>query len=416
MGRIEAEEAPQDEAPQDEPGPRAPGYEASRELAADADAGADRARPRLFDHHLVHQRTSRSMLVEFVRLVMVALFAVAGWTIASQTGPATTGRLLLGIFMGCAVGFVVGGMIGRSTASAAGRVEREFRRTPAPEILAGAVGMVIGMLPAALLSVPLFHLPPVAAFSTVSILYYLSGYVGYRVGRAKSDELFAMFGVKPKAAGTRAGEVSVLDTSAILDGRIEALVKMGFLTGTLLVPAEVLAELQAVADSSDPARRSRGRRGLDLLLSMKRDPSVDVVLVEEDESATRVDVDARLVRLARERGGVLVTNDANLAKVAAAVDVRVRSIHALADALRPVVRPGDRVEVRLTRTGRESGQGVGYLDDGTMVVVEDAADLLGASVSISVTNVLQTSNGQLVFARLAEDESGREDEPGDIAS
>jgi uncharacterized protein YacL len=256
----------------------------------------------------------------------------------------------------------------------------------------------------------------VAAFSTVSILYYLSGYVGYRVGRAKSDELFAMFGVKPKAAGTRAGEVSVLDTSAILDGRIEALVKMGFLTGTLLVPAEVLAELQAVADSSDPARRSRGRRGLDLLLSMKRDPSVDVVLVEEDESATRVDVDARLVRLARERGGVLVTNDANLAKVAAAVDVRVRSIHALADALRPVVRPGDRVEVRLTRTGRESGQGVGYLDDGTMVVVEDAADLLGASVSISVTNVLQTSNGQLVFARLAEDESGREDEPGDIAS
>src|SRR5206468_2247327 len=135
-----------------------------------------------------------------------------------------------------------------------GRVEREFRKTPAPEILAGAVGMVIGMLPAALLSIPLFHLPPVAAFPTVAMLYYISGYVGYRVGRAKSDELFSLFGVKAKAAGMKAGEVSVLDTSAILDGRIEALVRMGFLSGTLLVPDEVLQELQAVSDSSDPAR------------------------------------------------------------------------------------------------------------------------------------------------------------------
>lgn len=360
----------------------------------------------------IHSRSPRSMLVEFVRLIMVALFAVAGWTVASETSPASTGRLLFGIFMGCAVGFVIGGMIGRSTASAAGRVERELRKTPAPEILAGAVGMVIGMLPAALLSIPLFHLPPVAAFPTVAMLYYISGYVGYRVGRAKSDELFSLFGVKPKAAGMKAGEVSVLDTSAILDGRIEALVRMGFLSGTLLVPGEVLQELQAVSDSSDPARRARGRKGLDLLLALKRDPNVDVTLVEDQGPGWPTDVDTRLVRLARDRGGVLVTNDANLAKVAGAVDVPVRSIHALADALRPVVHPGERVDLRLTRQGRESGQGVGYLDDGTMVVVENGAELVGETVRISVTNVLQTPNGQLLFATLASKTPDAEGEPG----
>src|SRR5207245_1327791 len=140
----------------------------------------------------IHSRSPRFMLVEFVRLIMIALFAVAGWTVASKTSPASTGRLLVGILMGCAVGFVIGGMIGRSTASAAGKIKREFRKTPTPEILAKAVGMVIGMLPATLLSIPLFHLPPMAAFPTVAMLYYISRYVRYRVDQAKSDELFSL--------------------------------------------------------------------------------------------------------------------------------------------------------------------------------------------------------------------------------
>jgi uncharacterized protein YacL len=348
-------------------------------------------------------RRRGGLLVEFVRLIWVALFAMAGWTVANKTGEVTPSRLALGVFLGAAIGFVVGGIFGRSTASAASKVEREFRRIPAPEILAGAAGMVVALLPAALFSIPIFHLPPTAAFPAVGLLYYVCGYLGYHVGRSKSDELFAIFGVKPRAAGTKAGEVLVLDTSAILDGRIESLIRMGFLSGTLLVSSGVLEELQLVADSSDGARRARGRRALDLLVALRRDPAVDVQLVEDGPRDPTADVDAMLVRLARDRGAALVTNDSNLTKVAQALDVPVRSIHALADAMRPAVMAGEHVEIRLIREGRTAGQGVGYLDDGTMVVVERASAHVGETVEVTVTNVLQTSNGQLIFGRLADE-------------
>jgi uncharacterized protein YacL len=160
-----------------------------------------------------------------------------------------------------------------------------------------------------------------------------------------------------------------------------------------------------VADSSNPGRRARGRKALDALVALRKDPSVDLVLVRDPEgwAGDGETVDAQLVRLARKRGGALVTNDSGLAKVAAALEIPVRSIHALAEALRPEVVAGDRVPVRLTRRGREAGQAIGYLDDGTMVVVEEADHLLGDTVTISVTNALQTSTGRLIFARVAGD-------------
>jgi uncharacterized protein YacL len=306
--------------------------------------------------------------------------------------------------MGSGVGYVLGGVFGRRTASAVSEFGREFRRIPAPELLAGGIGLLLGMILATLLSVPLFHLPPGAAYPTVAFTYGILAYGGYRIGRAKTDELFAVFGVKPRAAGARPGEVAVLDSSAILDGRIVPLVRMGFLSGTLLVSRSVLNEIQTVADSSDPVRRGRGRRALDLLVGLKRDPSVDVSLIDDEPGSFGETVDARIVRLARARGAVLVTNDNALASVAAALDVPVRSINALADALRPPVLPGERVPVRLVRRGRETGQAVGYLEDGTMVVVEEAEHLLGDTVSIAVTNALQTSTGRLVFARVADPE------------
>jgi uncharacterized protein YacL len=362
------------------------------------------------------RRHKGSLLVELVRLIMVGLFAMAGWTVTTRIGAVTTGRLALGVFLGAAVGFVLGGVFGRHTASAATRVEREFRRIPAPEILAGAVGLVVALMPAALLSIPIFHLPPTASFPSVALLYYVCGYLGYHIGRSKSDELFAMFGVKTRAAGTREGEVLVLDTSAILDGRIESLIRMGFLSGTMLISRRVLAELQAVADSSDPTRRARGKKALDLLVALRRDPSVDVHLVDDESDSRTTDVDASLVRLAKDRGAALVTNDSNLAKVAQALDVQVRSIHALADAMRPPVTVGERVNVRLIKEGRESGQGVGYLDDGTMVVVERASRHIGDTVTLVVTNVLQTSNGQLVFGKLADARAAEPPAAGSAAS
>jgi len=238
----------------------------------------------------------------------------------------------------------------------------------------------------------------------VAFVYATFGYVGCRIGQAKTDELFSVFGVKPRAGGARWVEVAVLDSSAIIDGRILSLVRMGFLGGTLLVSRSVLEEIHSVADSSDPVRRGRGRRALDLLVSLKRDPSVDVLLVDDEPGTGDEPVDTRVLRLARSRGAVLVTNDNALARMAAAIDVPVRSINALADALRPPVVPGERVPLRLVRRGRETGQAVGYLDDGTMVVVEEAEHLLGDTISIAVTNALQTSTGRLVFARVADRE------------
>jgi uncharacterized protein YacL len=345
------------------------------------------------------------VLVEFVRLIIVTLLAAGGWELSTYLAPSSSGGHLLGIFVGTGIGYVLGGMFGRRTASAISELEREFRKIPAAEILAGGMGLIAGLILATLVSLPLFHLPPKAAYPAVAFTYMTLSFFGYRIGREKSDDLFGLFGVKPRAAGGSPREVAVLDASAILDGRIIPLIHLGFLGGTLLVTQGVLEELQSVADSSNPGRRARGRRALDALVALRKDPSVDLVLVHDEEGWTAhgETVDAQLVRLARARGGALVTNDSGLAKVAAALDVPVRSIHALAEALRPEVVAGDRVPVRLTRRGREAGQAVGYLDDGTMVVVEEADHLLGDTVTVSVTNALQTSTGRLIFARVAGD-------------
>jgi uncharacterized protein YacL len=375
------------------------GEDRTSELVSELTASAEPAEPAADPKSGVR---GHGLLVEFVRLIIVALFAVFGWEIAFAMSP-SSGRHLVGIVLGSAVGYVLGGVLGRRTEWAARRMERELRHVPAAELLAGGFGLILGLVLATLLSLPLFRLPGQAAYPAVAFIYVVMAYVWFKLGASKSDELFAMFGVKPRAAGTRPGEVSVLDSSAILDGRVLALIHMGFLSGSLLVTRSVLAELQAVADSSNSSRRARGRRALDMLVTLHRDPAVDVVIVEGEGVPAGEAVDVQLVRLAKARGGTLVTNDGNLAKVAAALDVPVRSIHALAEALRPEVVAGDRIKVPLTRRGRDHGQGVGYLEDGTMVVVEDADHLLGDTVSATVTNALQTSTGRLIFARVAGD-------------
>jgi uncharacterized protein YacL len=334
--------------------------------------------------------------VEVVRFVLVGLFTAGGWQIGRALDLTGT-RLLLGAVLGSLVGYVIGGVLGRRTLVAVSAVERDFQRIPASELLAGAIGLILGLVISVLVSLLLFRLPAAAAYPAAALLTVILGYLGYRAGRAKRDELFGVFGLKTRAFGARAGEVNVLDTSVLIDGRIRDVVAAGFLGGTLLVHRGVLAELQAVADSSDPSRRSRGRRGLDVLHGLQRTPSVEVVLIDEEKVA---DVDAALVRLARERGAALVTGDVNLAKVAAALDVPTRSIAELAEAVRTPFLPGQEVLVRLTRTGREAGQGVGYMEDGTMVVVEEAGDQVGSDVRVTVTNVLQTASGRMVFGRI----------------
>ena len=346
----------------------------------------------------VRREAPRGTFVELVRLVLVGIFTAAGWQLGNGLN-LEGGRLLLAVLLGSLVGYVVGGVIGRSTAKAITTVEKEFQRVPAAEILAGVIGLILGLIIFALVSIFLFRLPPVAAYPSAALFAIVLGYTGFRIGRAKRDEIFGMFGLRSRSLGVQSSELHVLDTSALIDGRILQVLEAGFLGGTLLVHGGVLRELQSIADSSDQTRRARGRRGLDVLRGIRRIPSIDVVVVEEDEGG---DVDAALVRLARNRGASLVTGDSNLARVAAAVDVPTRSIAVLSEALRPPYLPGEEVSIRLTREGREHGQGVGFLDDGTMVVVEEGSERLGSEVRVTVTNVLQTSSGRMVFAKLDE--------------
>jgi uncharacterized protein YacL len=355
---------------------------------------AGRLRARVADDR---ERLPRGRLVEFVRLLFVVLFTVAGYTIGTQVRHQSTGKTILAVVLGSATGFVLGGVLGRQTATAVKSMEAELRRVPAAEIVAGVAGLLMGLAMAALLSLPVFRLPPLAAWTSVAFAYVTFGYVGFRVGRTKSDELFGLIGLKPRAAGITRGEVSVIDTSALIDGRVLDLVKTGFLSGDLLIHTAVLHELQTIADSSDPKRRARGRHGLDTVAQLKGTATVDVHLVEE-EGVT--DVDAALVALARDRGASLITTDHNLAKVAQALSVVVPRLNDLAAAFKvPVIR-GDQLELELVKEGREHGQGIGYLDDGTMVVVESARELIGQEVAVIVRNVIATTTGRMVFANL----------------
>ncbi|MGH2710572.1 MAG: PIN/TRAM domain-containing protein [Actinomycetota bacterium] len=347
--------------------------------------------------HAEPAKRQRGTFVEAVRLVLVAIFTAAGWQLGDGLNLEGS-NLLLAVVLGSLVGYVIGGVIGRRTAAAVSAVEKEFQRVPAAELLAGILGLILGLIIAALMSIFLVKLPPVAAYSSIALFAIVLGYSGYRIGRAKREELFGMFGLRSRSLGVRGSELNIIDTSALIDGRILQVVEAGFLGGTLLIHGGVLRELQSIADSSEPARRARGKRGLDVLRGLRQVPSVDVEVVDEDAP----DVDTALVRLARDRGAALVTGDTNLSRVAAAVDVPTRSISVLSEALRPPYLPGEEFMLRLTREGREHGQGVGFLDDGTMVVVHDGQKVLGSEVRVRVTNVLQTSSGRMVFASLNE--------------
>ena len=341
----------------------------------------------------------RGRLVEGVRLIFIALLGTAGFQIGASYADESTSRALSFIFLGAATGFVIGGVMGRLTLRAVTGMERELRRKPAPEIAGGVVGLVIGLIVSGLMMIPLIFVPATIAWPAIVFLYLVLGSLGYRLGAAKHEDIFALVGMKPRAsAASSRGDLHVVDTSALIDGRIADLVATGFVSGTILLHDGVLRELQAISDSSDPGRRSRGRRGLDILVELQKAPTIQFQLVEE---LGVMDVDAALVRLARERGASLITVDHNLAKVAEALRVPVAQINALASKFRVPVTAGDGITVRLVKEGREHGQGVGYLEDGTMVVVERADDRIGTTVEVRVTNVIQTTTGRMVFAALA---------------
>ncbi len=357
-------------------------------------------------------RSSRApvAVVEALRLLTVVFFAGAGYAIGSDVGPtdAVLGALNgtgVGVVLGSGVGYVLGGMLGRSTARSAETARVQLRSVSADTLVAGALGLVIGVLVGAGIAWPVFFLPEAyLAFPLFGFVVVVLGYFGFVIGASKRDGVLALFGERAGLAPRAVAPTAlprVLDTSVAIDGRIVDVVRAGFLHGQLLVPTPVLAELQGLADAGDDTRRSKGRRGLEVLEQLQREPFVDVEVLELDVPGV-AEVDGKLVRICLDRGAALLTLDTNLAKAAGLAGVRVLNLHALALALRPPVVAGEDVNVLLIKAGKEPGQAVGYLDDGSMVVVERARERVGSDVSVRVTSVVTTANGRLVFGKLAD--------------
>ena len=348
-------------------------------------------------------------LIEILRLFTVIFFAGLGYETSrffSDNGHADVlgpfNGLAVAIIVGSGIGFVVGGVLGRTVAASADRTEAALREVSADTLLAGSLGLVCGVLLGGGIAWPLFFVPdPLIAIPLFGGVVAVLGYLGFRVGASKRDGMLAIFGgrtgIPPRDVAT-AALPRVIDSSVAIDGRILDVVRSGFLHGRMVVATAVLGELQGLADAADPLRRQRGRRGLEVLQAMQREPVIDTE-VAEDEHPEIPEVDAKLVRLCLDRGYALLTLDTNLAKAAALAGVRVLNLHALSLALRPPVVTGEDINVQLIKAGREPGQAVGYLDDGTMVVVEGARRLVGRDVEVRITSVVTTANGRLVFAQ-----------------
>lgn len=289
-------------------------------------------------------------------------------------------------------------------------MEERLLKAPIGDLLFGTLGLVIGLIVAFFLGSALNNIAILGIGSIVPILLSIVlGYLGFQVGFKKRDELLQVFTPSKQNSSKKKtedednqelilGTYKLLDTSVIIDGRIDDISVTGFIEGVLVVPQFVLTELQHIADSSDTLKRTRGRRGLDVLKKLQTERASAVLIVEEDFEDIQ-EVDLKLVRLAKKMNGIVVTNDFNLNKVCDLHQVRVLNINDLANAVKPVVIPGEIMHVVVIKDGKEHNQGVAYLDDGTMIVVEGGKTYIGQAINVEVTSVLQTSAGRMIFAK-----------------
>jgi len=281
--------------------------------------------------------------------------------------------------------------------------ELRIRRASLKTLIGAAIGSILGIIGSTMMGFLITAQSwnqPIESFLTLTLTLFMA-YVGLLVGAAKGDyiDLSALGGVlSDRTAKT---SFKILDTSVIIDGRVADIAEAGFLGGTILIPQFVLRELQQIADSSDSAKRNRGRRGLDILQRIQKNNRLDVQIYEADFPQVR-EVDLKLIELGKQLNAPIVTNDFNLNKVAHLRGVEVLNINELANALKPVVLPGEIMKVFILKEGKEYNQGVAYLDDGTMVVVDNARRLIGKNVDMVVTSVLQTTAGKMIFGRVEE--------------
>ncbi|HEY6330563.1 MAG TPA: TRAM domain-containing protein [Blastocatellia bacterium] len=330
--------------------------------------------------------------VTIIRIVFIAALVGAAYFLRpiNHSGPVSAGA---GVLVAVAIIFF----------------ETRIRKASLRTLIGGAVGSIMGIIGATLIGLLISAQqeqamsPNLKSFLTIS-LALLMGYVGLIVGAVKGDyiDLTALGGILTEKGHGKAQPL-VMDTSVIIDGRVADIAETGFMAGTLVIPQFVLRELQQIADSADSIKRNRGRRGLDILQRIQKKKGVYEIVISESDFPDIRDVDHKLIELARQLEGKIVTNDFNLNKVAQLRGVQVLNINELANALKPVVLPGEIMKVFILKEGKEYNQGVAYLDDGTMVVVDNARRMIGKNVDVSVTSVLQTTAGKMIFGRYNED-------------
>lgn len=358
---------------------------------------------------------------KILRVIFILLFSVIGIVLAIQTEPLLTsvmdkniltetvlgitvlslGTMLVGGVIGAVIGIAASPYLIKSLFAFTSKVEKSLLSISTQDLLIGTIGLFLSLLIANLVGLAFGSIPYIGPYVSVALSIVL-GYIGMHLAITKKTEFIGWFhfrsenGSKNKRGNDAVGKL--LDTNVIIDGRIIDIYKSGFLEGPIIVPVFVLEELQKIADSSDVLKRNRGRRGLDILNHIKKSKDdIDIIADDFDEIS---EVDSKLVKLAKMKGYKIVTNDYNLNKVAELQGISVLNINDLAIAVKPVVIPGEQIFVQLVKYGKEEGQGVAYLEDGTMIVVENGAQAIGKEVSVIITSVLQTAAGKMIFAKL----------------
>jgi uncharacterized protein YacL len=301
------------------------------------------------------------------------------------------------VVAGVLVGLLLGGLLGRVLRDRMRALDRAADRRSAAELIVGALGLVVGLVAAALAGVAVAQLPIVGPYLLLPVVLVVA-YVFSRVAARKHVDILRLVGIRSRGADR--GTTRLIDTSAIIDGRLVDVLRTRFLSGPIVIPDFVLDELQKVADSTDALKRARGKRGLEIVEELKAVSNGGFAVRPGGEMEGVEGVDAKLVRMAQEVGASIVTTDYNLNKVAQIQGVEVLNVNELANALKPAVLPGEPLTVKIIREGREYDQGVAYLQDGTMIVVEGGRGSVGQEVTVEVTSVLQSPSGKMIFSKL----------------
>ena len=329
--------------------------------------------------------------------------------------------LILGTLIGVIIGYLISSFILKQGLVIAKRLERILTHIPNQELIAGTIGLLFGLIIANLIGVAFNQVPIIGPYIPI-ILSAIFGYSGLKIMARKGPEMYNNYvqqwsGEGPKKTSRfkmfsthksdkTTSTPKLLDTSVIIDGRIKELCNTGFIEGPLMVPLFVLNELQIISDSADATKRNRGRRGLDILKEMQDANKVAIEVIEDDYDDL-TEVDSKLMRLALDKQWKLMTNDFNLNKVARVQGIEVLNLNELANVLKPALIAGEWIRVQIMKEGKEIHQGVAYLDDGTMIVVEDGKPYVGQTVEVMVTSILQTSAGRMIFARVDGGQNGQ---------